>query len=1501
MKKTFLCSLAIAGSMFFPTTALAQLTAVTKAGNAPAEVTVSEQQNENGLKKVNSKVLSERADKVAKQMRKAQKPNRIPALPAYADMPLLYAYNYMDNTWLTVSKLGDHIFSFHPGEIITYNAETPALNIDTPMAACYANGNFYFFDSALIDDDKVEAVITGYNATTWEKVLETTHIGDYSWDYYFRQVAAYDAETGLIYTVTWGDGKPLMAINPVTLETRKIGKTGNIFAQDLFFVGSELYMIGDGTPGSLYKVNKENGSATLVGTIDPGLSVSTMAQSAFTDPSTGITYWAVSDYYTLESQLCTFDVNSTEDNFGLQTIADFPGDEHFLGLYIPYVVADAPGATTQNKFENGVVSCVAPTKTYSSGQNLTGNVTVVFTIDGVATEKTAAPGAVVTYETALADGAHVISIIAKNAQGNGPERRFSAFVGEDQPGVVENLSFNIGGNTARLSWTKPTTSVHGGPVDDAKLNYTIVRYPDEAVVATGLTECSYTETVPETRDHYSYEIISYAGDIKGSSAFTEALPGGSIYQVPFTEDFLTADDFATFKVIDANNDQHTWSYTEISQCATLLGNGVTNPETGFVATNNDDYLISAPIELKAGVDYRVDFDLTQLGNNENLRILLGKTQNITGNETLIKEEYIHWQDYYTMTSLLDVEEDGLYHLILHSNTKGNSSIMHLEDIKMTIEGAHAGPAAVENLTATAGAKGAIENTITFNAPTTTYKGEALDNLTKIAIFKGEDMRHPVAVFDNPAKGAAISWNDPAPEAGAQNFSVVAYNEAGQGKTAVVKNWLGIDVPAAPTSVHAYQNADFTAAFTWDAVTEVGAHGGYVDTSAVKYRVMKYNSMDWSNPWPVSVDNIDGTEAVDGSVVAWDSDKYPYQKVYNFCIAAFNELGQSEAVQTHVTIGHPYSQPYTESFKGGTNTTTPFTLYADSYYYAWDVVTGDGLSVKPYDNDGGMMQFTYIQPESNTQYIEGPRVYVKDSDNSELSFYMWHGFEAEEDEAKLIVLINPDDKGFEVAGEFDYNIGFKGWARHSVKLPANVNNITYAFAADAIDASASIFVDKITVEQGVAESMVLAGFSAPKRVQNGSNIKVNVAVSNYGQNTTGDYTVTLTRNGEAFDTFNGSALKQNAVKNIAFNIPTTIADATKTYTLAAELTYAADSKTDDNKSEDVQVYVAGVPYPSVTDLAGETAEDGKVTLTWTKPNALFNDDICDDIEDYEDFIIDGIGDWTTYDGDGNIPVYFGGPEIPNCFEPQAWQVWSPEPAGYSTERFDVLTAHSGNKYLAGWASSDGVSELLENDDWLISCDVLGGTDVSFWARNPIEGTAPEVIEVLYSTTDDDPTSFEVIDCISIEGTTAWINNICTLPTDAKFFALRNAGKKPGGNASRTVVFVDDITYTPLFGTKSELELNGYKVYRDGVLLGSTADATFVDMAAPAGNHVYQVTANWVKGESVLSNEYNSELVNGVTSYEYENEDEYDVYNVAGQRVNGGYRGIVIRKGKKTVSK
>ena len=107
---------------------------------------------------------------------------------------------------------------------------------------------------------------------------------------------------------------------------------------------------------------------------------------------------------------------------------------------------------------------------------------------------------------------------------------------------------------------------------------------------------------------------------------------------------------------------------------------------------------------------------------------------------------------------------------------------------------------------------------------------------------------------------------------------------------------------------------------------------------------------------------------------------------------------------------------------------------------------------------------------------------------------------------------------------------------------------------------------------------------------------------------------------------------------------------------------------------------------------------------------------DSFETYNDFIITGIGNWTTLDIDLR-PTYTGGSvgtaSWANAGAAQAFQIFNPTTAlvtnatsGTETRNFDPRT---GSKYAASWSAVPNAT-APGNEDWLISPPItLGSSD------------------------------------------------------------------------------------------------------------------------------------------------------------------------------------------------
>ncbi|MDE6670163.1 MAG: choice-of-anchor J domain-containing protein [Muribaculaceae bacterium] len=1375
-------------------------------------------------------------------------PARIAAAANLADFPLLYGLNFRDNTWQTLTSLPSKVFSFQRADGTELVAESGETVIESPMAACYGNGKFYALYSNQETDSDYNTLITTrvevYDATTWEK-LTTLNIVENTtdWLYYFRQVAAIDPISGNLYSATWGGGKPLVKINTETGEFTEIGATDR-FLQALFFDNEgNLYGI-DFSDKNLYSINKETGEATAIGELNVPFSISANPQSLVYDPATGKALWIAVDSGSLQSYICEVSLSDAQ----VEILGSMPGNEHILGLYMPEAAAAAPAAPTAIEYAAGIVRMTLPSTTYITDENLSGDITILLTVDnGETITATGTPGATAEIPMALADGKHHIKIRLENQAGLSPVRRLDTFIGNDIPMAVENLNLMLEGKDKLiLTWDAPQKSVNGGAIDDSELNYRIVRLPDETVVADNYKETSFSEAVPEAHAGYTYRVDAFAADRQGESAVSNRVTAGEFWITPFIETFDTQDDFDSFKIIDANNDLQTWAFIlpagETSGYAVMWGNGTADVDTGIYEGNgNDDYLISPFARLKAGQDYRMRFDI---GDNfmwyEHMTILLGKSRELTGSETPIFAEELEAHTSYSF--LFSVPEDGDYAFFFHGDNPGQSVDIVMDNVALDDYAVYKAPSHVENVKATAGDLGVLTNTLEFTAPTATYKGDALSGITEIRIFRN-DGRHAVKVFENPTPGETLTWTDNDVENGNVTYRILPYNAEGQGEEYLITNWVGLDEPSNVTGLHLKMNENNKAVATFNASEGRGMHGGYVDNDAVTYALFRYNPYNWFSPWEQATPFSDSLTITDEDYELWWGQQY-----VDYIVVAANEAGYSSGTPGGIVLGTPYDLPYNESFAYGFASQDPWTLFASTYYYAWKMVNGDGLPVKPYDNDGGMLQFSLLDEDSNNQVLSGPRINIANTTDNELSFYMWHGFEAEEEDLQLIVYVNYNDEGWNEVARLDYNNGIAGWMRHSVALSDEATDVQIAFGAYAADASASVYVDAIKIAQGSPCDMALLSTAiSSKRVNPGEEVKISVTVGNYGTTTAEDVTVNLLADENVVESRQIASLTPSATENVEFVIPVTREMASTSFSYTAAVEIENDANLDNNTGSPVMFFVKGSVLPTPENL-NASVDESVVNLDWSAPaKSEMTEAVTDDFEAYDPFIIDNIGDWTTYDGDGTQTVYFGGPEVPNAYEPKAWQVWAPEAAGFSLEKFDVLTPKSGAQYLTCWAASNGIDSTLPNDDWLISSEITGGSEVSFWYRMPNTGSDPQKFEMLYSTTSNEPEDFVVFDSDAITFGTDWVYFEYTLPRDARYFAIRSCS-----TGSYTVALLDDITYTPLYGATNPLTLQGYNVYRDNELIAEAVEGTaYTDEAVPAGNHTYHVTALWAEGESDYS--------------------------------------------------
>lgn len=284
-----------------------------------------------------------------------------------------------------------------------------------------------------------------------------------------------------------------------------------------------------------------------------------------------------------------------------------------------------------------------------------------------------------------------------------------------------------------------------------------------------------------------------------------------VNELPYVNELSTAEAFAEFTVIDANEDGKTWSLDDSEEAAQYT-----------YSSNNkgDDWLISPAIKLEAGKNYRVAIDAKPKLSSypERFEMMMGTqaaadalTTTVIAPTDLTEDGYITFEN-----EAITVSEDGYYYFGVHAISDADSYKFCVKNFVVEVGADPTAPAAVTELSIVP-AEDKLEAAISFKAPATSINGEALaENLTKIEILRNGEV---IKTFENVAPAAECSFtdNDETLAIGYYTYQVIPYNASGAGKKSdEIKVFLTtiLDVP---------YTADFSVASTFDAFIVLDAN------------------------------------------------------------------------------------------------------------------------------------------------------------------------------------------------------------------------------------------------------------------------------------------------------------------------------------------------------------------------------------------------------------------------------------------------------------------------------------------------------------------------------------------------------------------------------------------------------------------------------------------------------------------------------------------------------
>ena len=550
----------------------------------------------------------------------------------------------------------------------------------------------------------------------------------------------------------------------------------------------QMYCID--TAGDLYTVNKQNGRTSLIG--NTGVTPSNYSQSMVYDGKTGTFLWAAQ----CSEGSVLFSVEPATGQ--AQRVMRFLHNEQFVSLYITDTEAPdgAPAAVGRPQLKpdadgslSGNITFTVPTRTYS-GETLTGNVNLNIWMDGESLKsESVSPGSSISQPISTTEGNHYIAITTDNEAGHSPLRYIYKYVGYDTPQAVGTVTFEQKDDLNTITWKAPTAGINAGYIDAASLTYDIVRMPDSVTVATGLTALTYSEPTPAAMHSYSYRVTADNHGHKSQYSESNRILCGSAFTIPYKQLFAdptTLTDY--FTIIDNDGDGNTWRQ------------GYTNEvRMDYMKQNDaDDWLISPPIRMEAGMKYRFTMNMKIFTKNypEDFEVLMGTDTTDLASFRLIKREEGFTEiasEFADYTTDFLITESSDYHMAVRYCSKKDSkgSLMMINSFAVTAIGNSAAPAQPSEFAITPDADDALKATISLRAPSVNLMDEAITSLTSIELYRNGS-NEPIHTFEAPQPGQQLTWTDEqVPSVGLHTYSAIATNAEGRGETVTAEQFIGI--------------------------------------------------------------------------------------------------------------------------------------------------------------------------------------------------------------------------------------------------------------------------------------------------------------------------------------------------------------------------------------------------------------------------------------------------------------------------------------------------------------------------------------------------------------------------------------------------------------------------------------------------------------------------------------------------------------------------------------
>ncbi len=914
-----------------------------------------------------------------------------------------------------------------------------------------------------------------------------------------------------------------------------------------------------------------------------------------------------------------------------------------------------------------------------------------------------------------------------------------------------------------------------------------------------------SRTVSVSDGGIRYLRLSSEGAAEVRAITLEVVSEGDTYLLPFSMQ-PTAEEFNEFQTVNVNGDEGIWSYYE--QFGAVRYNFSVNNDA-------DDWLILPAINIPSTGDMiRFAVNVRGMGESpkftETFEVWEGETAEIASMRKIYESPEIRNEAFTPMEFAFAPTHTGKTYLAVRATSKKNAFHLFMRDFKVETDGRRTTvPVAVSDLTAEAVPMGSEQAIVSFSMPAVNEAGETLDEAVSLEASVSTAAETKILSGKPGDKINTEILNGQ----GYGLVTVTVKNAAGTSNPVSVRVYTGQDVPSAATDLVVTCSEDNrTMTLTWTQPTE-GANGGYADPAQMTF-VIRHSSGGGSYT------KVGSTEGVCEYVYSIP-ESYPLAMHY-LSVTPTNVAGEcATPVGKGIMLGKPYDIPAMEEFANGEMTLSPLAMDKPGENYTLDWYFENPAEALPEAaNASGRALIAFTQKEGAARgSLHLPKFSTVTDKGARLVLRLYNFPHFAPTQVSALTFDGPVSIGeIQPAEE-------TGWVTYSLPLPTELIGKTWIepvldFGFDGTNDDEIWMLDAYGMENYFDRELTLREISVHPVMTAQKEATWNFRASNYGRET-----LTFTIPELNFTSMTGDVvsfpeatrpgaditLEPGQTTDLVYDV---VLDAGMEGALVYDITILVDGDGDmDNNTLFGETSLIAQNEYVVRDLEAQRVDgSASVRLTWSAPSVDEGDFNCEYLPSWD--YSESLGLFTNLDRDGERTIGFAAVSYPGMGQKKAWQVWDYQDAG-----FDVIYAGymGSNRSLIVFCPYD---YNVSADDWLISPEVKGGSDVSFFVRPINYNYGREVIELYSSSTGNSPEDFTLISTfMTKEGEEGkvpyWEDVNFTLPSDARYFAIRYVSKDIFG------LQLDDISYTPAQADASSLT---YSVIRDGEVIASGVAAT-----------------------------------------------------------------------------